>query len=467
MIPTLNIFDNKYKNKVIHFSGIGGVSMSGLATILHKSGYIIQGSDINPGKNLKDLIKAGVKIFDKQISSNLESADIFIRSLAIKEDNEEYVTAVKKNIPIISRHELLGEILKNFKYSVAVSGTHGKTTTSSLIGYILRLSKLDPSINIGSDLFFEKHGTHISQSEYFVLEACEYGNSFHYFKPYIGVVLNVEADHLDFFENLGDVKKGFKGFIDGIKNDGFAVYFSGDNNTGDIFSDYMKKTVSFGYLSNDDYMVNSIISEGNDTTFNVYKRGCFFGNFKLPIPGEHNVINALCAIAVCDLLHADIHFIKKGLLTFKGVDRRLEYLGVTKEGYYVYDDYAHHPTEVKASLKTLKELKREQLICVFQPHTYTRTKALFDDFVEAFENCDTLIVTDIYSAREKDKYGISSKELCLKINHPHAIYIEKLEKAEAYIKEIAHPGDLIVSMGAGDIFKISYSIIGRSIPHST
>jgi UDP-N-acetylmuramate--alanine ligase len=455
------IYGNKYRNKVFHFSGIGGVSMNGLAAILHRSGYTVQGSDTNPGKNLEELIKSGVKIFNCQAGSNLDGVDIFVRSLAIKDDNKEYLSATARGIPIISRHELLGEIMKNYRYSVAVSGTHGKTTSSSIIGYILKLSKLDPSINIGADLFFERHGTHLSESDYFVAEACEYGNSFHQFKPYIGVILNIEADHLDFFKDIQDVKEGFKGFASGIKENGYIVYYSGDANAKETAEGSGKRSVSFGYSGEDDYMAGNIKTGNGQTTFSVYKNGAAFGNFKICIPGRHNVLNSLCAIAVCDLLSIDLHFIKQGLLTFKGAARRLEYLGTTKDGIVIYDDYAHHPTEIKASLNALSEIKSGRLICAFQPHTYTRTKALFADFLGSFVKCDILVITGIYAAREKDTHEISSAELCSNIEHPSAVNIDDLKDAENYIRKTALPNDLIVSMGAGDIYKITYSIIGR------
>ena len=271
MQSDFSIYGGRFKSKVFHFCGIGGVSMSGLAVILHKNGYIVQGSDINPGGNLEELKSDNVRIYDTQTASNLKGADIFVMTLAIKEDNEEYSEALRTGLVIIKRHELLGEILKNYRYSVAVSGTHGKTTVSAMTAYILRLAKLDPAIHIGSELFYEKHGTHFSESDYFVMEACEYGNSFHHFSPYIGVILNIEADHLDFFKDIDDVKKGFSGFASGIKKDGHAVYFSGDKNAKDVAVTSGSDPVSFGFDEGDDYMAGDIRVINQKTSFSVYK----------------------------------------------------------------------------------------------------------------------------------------------------------------------------------------------------
>ena len=436
--------------------------MSGLAAILHKNGYTVQGSDIHPGSNLAELRKEGVRIFSSQTGTDLNGVGVFVKSLAIKEDNEEYIQAQQMGLPIIQRHELLGEILNNFEYSVAVSGTHGKTTTSSMIGYILRLSKLDPSLHIGSDLFFQKHGTYYSGSDYFVLEACEYGNSFHSFKPYIGVVLNIEADHLDFFKDIMDIRAGFAGFASGIKENGYLVYHSGDASAKDIAISSQKRSVSFGFSESDDYMAGNISFKDTLTYFDIYRSGKLWGNFQISVPGIHNVLNALCAAAVCDLLQVDTHFVKNGLRSFRGAARRLELLFRTEDGVSIYDDYAHHPTEIKASLKALSEIKKGRLICIFQPHTYTRTKALFDDFTKAFSGCDMLILTPIYAAREKNDNAVSSEDLCKKI--PQAVYIENLEAARQYVLDVIEPGDLVVSMGAGDIFKVTYPLARRKVP---
>lgn len=458
MHSDFSIYGSRYKDKVFHFSGIGGVSMSGLAVILYKNGYAVQGSDINPGSNLDELIRDNVMIFDTQTASNLDEADIFVMSLAIKNDNDEYTEAVRKGMVIIKRHELLGEILKNYRYSVAISGTHGKTTVSAMIGYILRLSKLDPAIHIGSELFYEKHGTYFSGSDYFVMEACEYGNSFHHFLPHIGVILNIEADHLDFFKDIDDVINGFSGFASGIQKNGHVVYFSGDKNAKKVSISNGPDPVSYGFDKNDDYMVGDIVLNGQKTSFSVFKKGTFLAAFSHHLPGRHNVLNALCAIAVCDLLCADLHFIKRGIREFKGAARRLEFLGRTKNGIDIYDDYAHHPTEIRASLLALKAFKKGRLICIYQPHTYTRTKALFEEFMTAFDDCDILILVPIYAAREKNLVGITSKDLCDALPHPHAVCVNSFDEAASYVKSVLKNNDLIVSMGAGDVYKTSYML---------
>jgi UDP-N-acetylmuramate--alanine ligase len=383
-------------------------------------------------------------------------------SLAIKEDNDEYIEAVKKGMVIIKRHELLGEILKNFRYSVAVSGTHGKTTVSAMIGYILRLAKLDPSIHIGSELFYEKHGTYFSGSDYFVMEACEYGNSFHNFSPFIGVILNIEADHLDFFKDTDDVIKGFSGFASGIQKNGHTVYFSGDHNAKKVSLTNAPGPVSYGFYENDDYMVRDIKTNGKKTSFSVFKKGSFLAAFSLYLPGRHNIINALCAVAVCDLLCADLHFIKQGIREFKGAARRLEYIGRTKDGIELYDDYAHHPTEIRASLEALVTQKKGRIICIYQPHTYTRTKALFNDFLTSFDNCDILVLVPIYAAREKNLVGISSDDICKALSDKKAVSVESFQEAVDYVKKIVRCDDLVVSMGAGDVYKTTYALKNES-----
>lgn len=448
--------------KKIHFIGIGGVSMSGIAQILLKWGYIITGSDRNDSEVLQILKNAGATIYIGHNGNNVQDQDLIVYTAAISKDNPEIVKGNELGIKIMERAEFLGELTKLYPKTIAISGTHGKTTTSSMISLCFLEANLDPSIQVGSVIPQISKNYKVGNSPYFIIEACEYVNSFLHFCPQTEIILNIEADHLDFFKDIDDIYNSFKKFTDILPTNGNLV-INLDNEycqqlVKNVKSNINVLTYSLENENADLYAFNIQFDEKGYSSFNIKYQNDIFKNIKLNVIGIHNVSNACACILTCLAHNIDLENIKEGLEKFTGSQRRFEYKGKSKSGADIYDDYAHHPTEIKALLNACSNKQHEKIFAIFQPHTYSRTKTLFEEFARCFDKCDIAIITDIYAAREIDNGTISSKMLVDKINELYpkkAIYISSFENIEKYINEKSSKNDIVLTIGAGNITNIS------------
>ena len=441
----------------VHFIGIGGISMSGLAEILMKEGFTVSGSDNKESSLTDHLTDKGAVIFYGQKASNIiDGINVVVYTAAIHEDNEEFMEAKRQGLPMLSRAELLGQLMTNYDTPIAVSGTHGKTTTTSMLSHIFLAGDMDPTISVGGILKAIHGNIRVGSSGLFVTEACEYTNSFLHFFPKISVILNIDADHLDFFKDLDDIRHSFRLFAELLPEDGTLVINGDIENLSYITDGLACRVVTFGREASLDYSASDIqYDEQGNASFDLIRHGIPSGHVTLSVGGEHNVYNALSAIAVADLLGVSAETIQEGLLSFHGTDRRFEYKGEFN-GITVIDDYAHHPTEIEATLKSAAHYPHRELWCIFQPHTYTRTKALFDEFAQALSHTDHLILADIYAARETDTLGISSEQLARAAASYgcDAIYLPSFDEIEKYVRDHCQSGDLLITMGAGDVVNI-------------
>lgn len=454
----------KDTNKNIHFIGIGGISMSGLAEILLNSGYKVSGSDRSQS-NLTDHLKLkGAEIYIGHDENNIKDVDLVVYTAAIPEDNPELLKAKELNIPIMDRAEFLGHVMKGHKYNVAISGTHGKTTTTSMLSHITLNANLDPTILVGGNLDAINGNVRVGNSEYFITEACEYKASFLKFYPYIGVILNIEADHLDFYKDIEEIQNTFKKFAQLIPEDGVLVVNADDEKALSISKEVNCKVLSFGLSKGDIRAKNIIFGENGCPKFDVYNGEDKLFNLKLNVPGEHNVLNALASIAVALSLNIDKESIVEGLFTFHGTHRRFEIKGSTN-GITVIDDYAHHPTEIKATLNAAKNFPHKRIFCVFQPHTYSRTISLLNEFATSFSNADTLLLADIYAAREKDTGIVSSDILGSKIreNGVNCKNFHSFSDMNNFLKKELRSGDLLITIGAGDVYKVGEMFLSDAV----
>ncbi len=446
------------KEKQVFFVGIGGISMSALAHILKNDGYRVAGSDFKESETTRMLMEMGISVTIGHKEENVNGAGLVVYTAAVKKDNPELVAAEKLGIPAIERATLLGAMMKNYKYPVAVSGTHGKTTATSMLAHVLVGADLDPTILVGGVLPLIGGNLRDGGKDYFVTEACEYCASFLKFFPLYSIILNIEEDHLDFFRDLDDIIDCFKTFVAKTPDAGAVIANFDDENVKRTIDGCGKRVVSFGTEAIDaDYVAKNIVfGEDGFGEFDIIRRGEMYLHIKLNVPGMHNVKNALAVTAAADLLGVCGDAIQKGLLSFQGTNRRFEQKGEVN-GAKVIDDYAHHPTEVKATLKAARAVaKGHKVWCVFQPHTYTRSLALKNEFSVSFADCDHLVITDIYAAREKDNGLIHAKDLVDAVNSysKNAIYMKEFSDISAYFCENAKPGDLVITMGAGDVYKI-------------
>ena len=446
----------------IHFIGIGGISMSGLAEILLKEWFVISGSDTKESALTEHLEKLGARIFYGQKASNIiEGIDLAVYTAAIHEDNEEFAEARRQGIPMLSRAELLGQLMKNYDVPVAISGTHGKTTTTSMLSHILLAAKKDPTISVGGILKAIGGNIRVGSSELFVTEACEYTNSFLHFFPKIAVILNIDADHLDFFKDLDDIRHSFRRFAQLLPADGTLIINKEIEHLEEITDGLSCRVVTFGLDPSADYYADQIShDETGNAAFHVISHGKDTGRVELSVKGDHNICNALSVIAVADLLDISRDDVCSGLQSFTGTDRRFEHKG-DWNGVTVIDDYAHHPTEIQATLKAADVYPHREIWCVFQPHTYTRTKALFPEFVEALSHTDHVVLADIYAARETDTLGVSSQLLAeeLKKKGCDAYYLPSFEAIEDFLKTHCQKGDVLITMGAGNVVNIGEALL--------
>ena len=448
----------------VHFIGIGGISMSGLAEILIGAGFSISGSDSKRSPLTEHLCSMGAKIKYPQMASNItDDIDLVVYTAAISNDNPEFMAASEKNIPMMSRAVLLGQIMKNYKTPIAISGTHGKTTTTSMISEVLLAADADPTLSIGGILKSIGGNIRVGKSDYFVTEACEYTNSFLSFFPRISIVLNVEEDHMDFFKDIEDIRNSFRRFAALLPKDGFLIINSDIEQLDTITNGLDCNIITFGKDNNSTYSFkNATFDELGRGSYTLLKNGIEAGIVKLGVVGEHNIINSLSVIALMDVLGIDFNTVLKGLSDFSGTDRRFELKG-SVGGVTILDDYAHHPTEITATLNAAANYPHNTLWCVFQPHTYTRTNAFLKDFAKSLSLADKVILTDIYAAREKNTIGISSLDLKKEIEKlgTQCYYFSTFDEIENFLLENCINGDLLITMGAGDVVKIGENLLGN------
>ena len=457
----INIDDSKYKN--IFFIGIGGISMSALAELMLHKGYKVYGSDRMPSINTEKLEKNGATIYYEHKKEHIENMDLVIFTDAISFDNEEYMAAVKEKIDLVDRATFLGAIMKNYKNSIAVSGTHGKTTTTSMITEIIKDLDLNPTIMLGGQLKDIDGNIKIGDENLFLTEACEYkANILKYF-PTTEIILNIDEDHLDYFDNIDHIVRTFKGYVDNLHADDYVILNVDDENVDTLFPIDNCKVFTFGIKNDADLRAKNIdFSEDGFPTYDLYLKGKKICHVELSVLGRHNVLNSLAAIAATYVNNIPIEDAIIGLKNYKGVERRLEEKGYYK-GTKIMDDYAHHPTEIKSSIHAIKNACKGKLYTIFQPHTYTRTKLLLDAFANSFDESDVIIITDIYAAREKDYGDIHSKTLrdAISDHRDNAFYISGFEDIVKFIIENIKKDDVVVTMGAGDVYKIGEMILEK------
>ncbi len=450
-----------------YFVGIGGISMSGLALILKDAGFTVSGSDRSESELTENLQAHGISVFIGQRKENITpDIDVAILTAAIGADNPEAVALREMNIPTLTRAQLLGQLMLNYRTPVAVSGTHGKTTTTSMISQILLDADLDPTLSVGGMLPSIGGNLRIGHSEYFVAEACEYTNSFLDFFPRISLILNVEADHLDFFKDLEDIRHSFHRFAQLLPENGTLVIGASIENYRELTEGVKGQILTFGpepvdaYGSPVDFYPEDITYDKAGCASFTAVNGSDRMQVKLSVPGSHNVLNALAAIACCRALGLNDDQILPGLAAFGGTDRRFQHKG-TFDGITVVDDYAHHPTEIEATLAAASRVDHKRLFVVFQPHTYTRTKALLPEFAEALSHADRVVLADIYAAREKNTVGISSADLrdAIRAKGKECEYFPSFEEIEDYLRKNCQEGDLLITMGAGDVYKIGEALL--------
>ncbi len=446
----------------IHFLGIGGISMSGLAEILIKEGFTISGSDDNRSALTEHLEQLGAVVtYPLQASNIKDGIDAVVYTAAIHDDNPEFAEAVRRGIPMMSRAELLGQLMKNYETPIAISGTHGKTTTTSMLSHILLEAETDPTISVGGILNAIGGNIRVGNSDIFVTEACEYTNSFLHFYPKISVILNVEEDHMDFFKDIDDIRSSFHKFAALLPKEGTLIANKNIEHLESITDGLDCSLITYSETQEADYAATNIaFDELGNASFDLIKYGKYVDRIKLSVAGNHNVSNALSTIAVADLLEIPLETIKTGIFSFTGTNRRFQYKGEC-QGFTIIDDYAHHPTEIRATLTSAQNYPHKDIWCIFQPHTYTRTKAFFHEFAEALSLADHIILADIYAARETDTLGMTSEALAeeLKKLGADAYYLPSFEEIEKFVLEKVIHGDLLITMGAGNVVNIGESLL--------
>lgn len=455
--------DNIKKYKKIHMIGIGGVSMSGIAAILKNWGFEITGSDSSDSENVRALLQKGFKVTIGHNLEDVRKADAIVYSAAVKQDDPEMLEAKRLQIPTIERADFLGELTRCYQDTICISGTHGKTTTTSMVALCFLEALKDPSIQVGAYLKQLNGNYMVGNSEHFIIEACEYVESFLKFSPKAEIILNIDNDHLDYFKTFENIKNAFIKYVKLLPEDGILILNADDTNCLDLAQYTKVKPITYG-LDNknaDFYVANISFDTDGFPTFDVYHHGEFFDQIKLSIPGTHNILNALSCIALCHQYGIEKDAIKSALLKFTGAHRRFEFKGKIDNKVSVFDDYGHHPTEIMATAKSLCHKNYHHSWVVFQPHTYSRTKNLLEDFAKALLNFDHVIVLDIYAAREKNTYGITSKDLVDKLTSigKEALYLPDFEDCVSYVKNNVQENDIVLTLGAGTVTEIGPMLV--------
>ena len=441
----------------VHLSGIGGVSMCPLAEVLHGMGLQVQGSDMSDSTTVEHLRSLGIPVHVGHVAQDIQGAEFLIRTAAIHDDNPEIAAARAHGIPVFERAEAWGAIMQQYENALCIAGTHGKTTTTSMATHIFMAAEKDPTVMIGGTLPMLHSGYRVGRGDTIILESCEYCNSFLHFFPTVAVILNVEADHLDFFKDLADVEHSFRAFAQLVPPEGHVVANADDPGVREALEGIDRFSFGLEAPEADCRGVNLRWDHGLPS-FDVVIRGQVYTHLDLQVGGKHNVYNALAAASAAYLLGIPGGAVKAGLEAFTGAGRRFEYKG-EYNGAKVYDDYAHHPGELHALLDMARGLGYERIVCAFQPHTYSRTKALFDEFVQELRRPDVVILAEIYAAREKNTIGITSADLAREI--PGAICCPTLEAVTDALAQAARPGDLILTVGAGDIYTAGEALVRR------
>ena len=447
----------------IHFIGIGGISMSGLAQVMLGRGFRVTGSDRMKTHITDKLEKLGATVFEGHSADNVKGADIVVYTAAVHGDNPEIQQCVKDHIRLVDRAECLGAVMLEYTHAIGVAGTHGKTTTTSMLAHALLGCGLDPTISLGGELDLIGGNIRTGGSDLFVTEACEYTNSFLKFFPTIALITNIEEDHLDFFKDIDDIINSFRKFAMLTKDKGYVVALGSDENIQKALNGTKLNVRTYGIGSGFDYCAENITYQAGFPSFDIIKEGCVLCSVALNVPGEHNILNAAATIAVCDLLNADIESASRGVESFRGTHRRFERKGELNGGV-VIDDYAHHPTEIEATLSAAERFEYNKLWCVFQPHTYSRTRTLWDGFTCAFSSVDELILADIYAAREMPD-GVTTSEKLAEAIAAEGVkvrYISAFEQIEDILRSEVSAGDIVLTMGAGDVVKFGENIVEKS-----
>lgn len=439
--------------KSIFFIGIGGINMSSLAHISHLRSYRVGGSDRVKTELTERLEKCGIKIFYTHDAKNIEDYDAVVYTVAISPDNPEYLKALERGIPCISRADYLGYIMTGYKNRIGVSGMHGKSTCTSMCANIFMQGYADPTVLSGAELEAMNGAYRIGKSENFIFEACEYMDSFLDFNPTTAIILNIEMDHVDYFHSMEQICNSYSAYSEITGKNGNLIINADNEYSNIIINGYEGNVITFGINNKHaDFTAINIIYNNGFPEFDIMKNDEFFCHVKLSVTGEHNIYNSLAACAAADVSGVSASAVSEGLAFFKGAKRRMEYKGKVN-GAVIFDDYGHHPTEIRATLDGVSRLDPERLFCVFQPHTYSRTVVLFDQFAEAFEKADRVYISDIYAARETDTLGVSGKSLAIRIGEK-AEYISGFENIAAEINDTVYPGDIVVVMGAGDVYNV-------------
>ena len=454
--------NNLENYKHIHLIGVGGVSMSAIAETLHSWGFNVTGSDAAKSPYTDKLIKSGIKVTIGHDLTNPKNSDLIIYSAAIKDTDPEIVLAKQFNIPLVTRGEFVGFLTRKYEESICISGTHGKTTTTSMISLCFLEANLDPTIQVGAMLKQIDGNYTVGKSDYFILEACEYMENFLRFSPKAEVILNIDNDHLDYFKTFDNIKNAFEKYARLIPEDGVLVTNADDPSCLALKDAVKGKFITYGIQNTcANYVAKNIRHNAlGYSEFDVFCSGKFYMHVRLSVAGRHNVSNALACIALCSYYGINKNVIYSALLKFTGASRRLEYVG-SYHGVSIYDDYGHHPTEIVATAKAIADKEFRESWVVFQPHTYSRTKNLLDDFARALLSFDHVIVTDIYAAREQNIYDISSLDLVNKIKeyNKEALYMKDFDEIVSYIRANAKANDLVLTLGAGTVTNIGPEII--------
>lgn len=440
--------------KHYHFIGIGGIGMSGIAQLLAACGQKVTGSDLKASPLIDELRDAGVKVFLGHNSQNIAGADLVVYSSAVKEDNPEIIAARGKNIPLLKRAQALAKLMHD-KNVVTVTGSHGKTTTTSLVSYLLLEAGFNPTVAIGGILRNIDTNACLGNGRFFVAEADESDGSFLYYRPKYSIITNIDHEHLDYYRDFSREINAFEAFLDLTAADGCAFYCFDDDNLREVLRNYKKRSVSFGLKAGSDILAQNIVFKGLSSGFDCYAKGKFLGRFALNLGGAHNVSNALAVIGLARELGIDTEVIRRVLTDYRGTRRRLE-IKFKSDAYVVIDDYAHHPTEIRATLAAVRNLPFKRLVAVFQPHRFSRTRLLWEEFARSFDSVDALFITDIYPAGEKPEEGITGNLLCQKIKENltgrPVVFLPKDDLVRQLLRFIL-PGDLLITLGAGDIVK--------------
>lgn len=453
-----------FKDKHIHFIGIGGISMSGIAEILLEKGAIITGSDMQTTKTVIELQKKGINVFIGENPELVNDADIIVYTAAISADNKELIRAKELHKETYERAAFLGILCKNFQNVICISGTHGKSTTTGMIASCFLEDKKNPTIQIGAYLPKINANFYVGDNEYFIIEACEYVDSFLKLYPTSEVILNIDDDHLDYFHNIDNVKKSFSKYIELLPINGNLVLNKDDKNIQTLTISNNLNILTYGLTNNANLTAKNITYDNfGHPEFDIYYNNELYLHLKLNILGNHNIYNALAATAICIFYNVSKDAIIKGLENYNGVERRFELIGKYQDNILVYDDYAHHPTEIKATVISVKSIKCHQNWVVFQSHTYSRTVEHLKEFADVLKDFDNIIIAPIYPAREKNIWGVKESDLVelIKKNNKNAIYIDSFDKIVQYLKDNLQKNDLVITVGAGPVNEVGIKLLNK------